>query len=83
LAAAKPLSLQAHPSAERAELGYAREDERRIAVDAPHRSYKDPHAKPELIVAVEDGFEALCGFRPLSQSRAEVAALRELADDPA
>lgn len=83
LAPAKPLSLQAHPSAEQAELGYAREDERGIAVDAPHRSYKDRHAKPELIVAVEDGFEALCGFRPLSQSRAEVAALRELADDPA
>lgn len=83
LAAAEPLSLQAHPSAERARSGYAAEDERGIPRDAPHRSYKDPHAKPELVVAVEDGFEALCGFRSLEQTRDEVEALRALADDPA
>ena len=83
LAAAKPLSLQTHPSAERAQRGYTYEEEHGVPLDAPHRSYKDPHAKPELLVAVEDGFEALCGFRPLEESRAEVAALRELADDPA
>jgi mannose-6-phosphate isomerase len=82
LAAAQPLSLQAHPSSDRAERGYALEEERGVPRDAPHRSYKDPHAKPELILALEDGFEALCGFRPLADTRADVAALRELADDP-
>lgn len=83
LAAAEPLSLQAHPSAERARRGFDAEDARGIPRDAPHRSYKDPQAKPELVVAVEDGFEALCGFAPLARTRAEVEALRALADDPA
>ncbi|MBD5830061.1 mannose-6-phosphate isomerase, class I [Janibacter melonis] len=83
LAAAEPLSLQAHPSAERARRGFDAEEARGVPRDAPHRSYKDPQAKPELVVAVEDGFEALCGFAPLARTRAEVDTLRALADDPA
>ena len=51
LSAARPLSLQAHPTAEQAERGHA---EGRFA---------DPHPKPELLVALTD-FEALCGVRP-------------------
>lgn len=62
LAAAEPLSLQAHPDEVRARAGFAREDAAGIPRDAPHRSYRDPFAKPELIVAVTP-FEALCGFR--------------------
>jgi len=52
LAAAEPLSLQAHPDAERAR-------ERHAAGDP---NYVDPYHKPELLVAVSE-FEALCGFR--------------------
>jgi mannose-6-phosphate isomerase len=63
LAAASPLSLQAHPTTEQAELGFARENAAGLAVDAPNRNYRDASAKPELIVALVDGFEALCGFR--------------------
>ncbi len=75
LAAESALSLQAHPTPERARAGFAAEESAGIALTAPERNYKDPYAKPELIVAVEDGFEALCGFRPSAEARAEIVAL--------
>ena len=66
LAAAHPLSIQAHPSPEQARAGFARENAAGIALDAPHRNYRDDAHKPELIVALSPRFEALCGFRPLA-----------------
>jgi len=63
LAAASPLSLQAHPTMDQAAAGFARENELGIPLDAPHRNYKDGFHKPELIYALSDGFRALCGFR--------------------
>ena len=63
LDAAAPLSLQAHPTAQQAELGYQREESAGVPRDAPHRNFRDPWPKPEVIVALTDGFEALCGFR--------------------
>lgn len=68
LAAGSPLSLQAHPSAEQAREGFARENALGIPIDAPHRSYRDKYSKPEVIVAVSDTFEALCGFRPKEEA---------------
>ena len=62
LAAAAPLSLQAHPYVPQAEAGYAREDAAGIPIDAPNRSFRDRFHKPELICALTD-FHALCGFR--------------------
>jgi mannose-6-phosphate isomerase len=62
LAAAAPLSLQVHPTQRQAQLGYAAEESAAVPRDAPHRRYKDPHHKPEMVVAVTD-FEALCGLR--------------------
>lgn len=62
LAAEEPLSLQAHPSAEQAAEGYAREEARRIARDAGNRNYPDPTPKPELLCALTE-FHALAGFR--------------------
>jgi mannose-6-phosphate isomerase len=62
LAAEEPLSLQAHPSAEQAAEGYAREEARRIARDAANRNYPDPTPKPELLCALTE-FHALAGFR--------------------
>lgn len=59
LAAAKPLSLQAHPDALQARAGYALEE---AVSEGEPRNYVDPYHKPELLVAIED-FEALCGFR--------------------
>lgn len=61
LAAAQPLSLQAHPSRAQAETGFAYEEGLRIPRDAPHRLYKDDWPKPELLCALVRS-EALCGF---------------------
>ncbi|GIH12014.1 mannose-6-phosphate isomerase, class I [Rugosimonospora africana] len=61
LAAEAPLSIQAHPNS----------DQAREAFEAGRTGYTDPHHKPELLVALDDGFEALCGFRA-PESSAEV-----------
>ena len=62
LAAEEPLSMQAHPSAEQAAEGYAREEKQGIARDAATRNYPDPTPKPELVCALTE-FHALAGFR--------------------
>jgi mannose-6-phosphate isomerase len=79
LAAAHPLSLQAHPSLARAGEGFADEERRGIPIDAANRNYKDPLHKPELIVALRDGFEALCGFREPAATDALLADLTSTA----
>ncbi len=69
LAAAEPLSLQAHPDAEQAVDGFAR------------GVYPDDRAKPELLVALTP-FEAFCGLRPVDATLdllAELGAI-DLAD---
>lgn len=66
LAAARPLSIQVHPSKSQAEKGFARENEAGIPVSAPDRNYKDDNHKPELILAVTD-FYALRGFRAFEE----------------
>ena len=78
LAAGSPLSLQAHPSAEQAQEGFARENAIGVRLDAPERNYKDPYPKPEIIYALSERFEALCGFRPVPDT---VALLRSLGID--
>jgi mannose-6-phosphate isomerase len=70
-----PLSLQAHPTAEQAAEGFARENALGIPLDAPDRNYRDPHPKPEVIYALSERFDALCGFRPVSQTREVFLAL--------
>lgn len=62
IAAARPLSLQVHPSVELAQDGFAREDARGVPRDDPRRSYRDRNHKPELVYALTS-FEALVGFR--------------------
>ena len=71
LAIGEPLSLQAHPSAEQAAAGFAREDAAGIDVDAPERSYRDTSAKPEVLVSLVTS-AALCGFRPPGEAAALV-----------
>lgn len=82
LAAERPLSLQAHPTERQAREGFAREDALGIPRNDPIRNYKDPHAKPELIVAAEDGFHALCGFRPVNDTRRVIRDLARVHNDP-
>lgn len=62
LAAEAPLSIQAHPNPAQAIEGFARENAAGIPIDASHRNYKDDKAKPELIVALTERFDALVGF---------------------
>jgi mannose-6-phosphate isomerase len=77
LAAAAPLSLQAHPSLEQARAGFARENAAGVPVDAPHRNYKDAFHKPELVVALSDEYSALCGFRAAAGTRALLARIED------
>ncbi len=84
LSAEQALSLQAHPSPEKAREGYAAEDARGIAVDAADRNYRDVNHKPEILVALTE-FHALVGFRPVERTIAlfdalDVAALRPFRD---
>lgn len=82
LSAGSPLSLQAHPTTAQAREGYAREEAQGLPRSDFARNYKDPYAKPELIVALEDGFDALCGFRSINETLAEIEALSDLAPSP-
>ena len=75
LAAASPLSLQAHPSSAQARAGFERENAEGLAPDSPVRNYKDPFHKPEMIFALSDPFDALCGFREPAESRAALERL--------
>ncbi len=77
LAAERPLSLQVHPTAEQARAGFADEQARGIPLHDPRRNYKDPYPKPEILVAVSERFDALCGFRPAGEVAELVAALRD------
>lgn len=78
LAANQALSLQVHPTLERARERFAAEEAAGVPHDAAHRSYKDPNHKPEMILALTP-FQALCGFRPCAEAaslfRAVAAAI--------
>ncbi len=74
LAAAAPLSLQAHPSLAQAQAGYAREDALGIALDAASRTFKDENHKPEVLCALTP-FWALSGFRPIADALAVFRAI--------
>ena len=76
LAAAEPLSLQVHPTAERARVGFERENAAGIALDSPTRSYQDASHKPELIYAITR-FEGMAGFRDVARS-AEMLRMLDL-----
>ena len=64
LAAGKPLSIQAHPSLERAKQQFA----------LGNPSYSDANHKPEMTIAITD-FDALCGFRSLEEIGADLRSL--------
>ncbi|HXV63545.1 MAG TPA: mannose-6-phosphate isomerase, class I [Vicinamibacteria bacterium] len=77
LSAARPLSVQTHPTAQQAREGFERENAAGIPLSAPQRNYRDPRPKPELIVALTD-FYALVGFRPLSEIASLLREVPEL-----
>ncbi|MGA9714443.1 MAG: type I phosphomannose isomerase catalytic subunit, partial [Aeromicrobium sp.] len=66
LAAARPLSVQVHPSAKIARAGYEAEQSAGVRLDDPARTFKDPHHKPEMAYALTT-FDSLVGFRPTAE----------------
>ncbi len=81
LAAAKPLSIQAHPNRDQADQGFDRENGLEIPLNAPHRNYKDKNHKPEILCALTY-FWAFKGFRKIEEiivllDKISVPALRD------
>lgn len=68
----QPLSIQLHPTKVEAELGFERENQLGIALNAPNRTYKDRNHKPEMMIALSD-FWLLHGFRPLTEMKSVLA----------
>ena len=64
LAAERPLSIQVHPSKERALKMFGQR----------HPSYQDDNHKPEMLIALTE-FRALCGFREASELEADLQKL--------
>lgn len=84
LAIGRALSIQLHPDAEQAAAGFAREEAEGPALDAPDRTYRDPHPKPEMLVALRRT-TILVGLRPGDEAAGllravDGAAARDLAD---
>lgn len=80
IAAEQPLSLQVHPSREHAAESFAAENAAGLALDSPHRNYRDANHKPELLVAMTP-FTALCGFRTPRRAAAILAGLDTVLTD--
>lgn len=64
LAAANPLSIQAHPTKDRAFRQFSKSNP----------SYSDANHKPEIIIAIT-AFRALCGFRPKTETLVDLKNL--------
>ncbi|MDO6431005.1 mannose-6-phosphate isomerase, class I [Flavitalea sp. BT771] len=71
------LSIQVHPTKKNAELEFAMENEKGIALGAPHRNYKDDNHKPELMLALSD-FWLLHGFKPEEELMHTLSTVPEL-----
>ncbi|HEX7135799.1 MAG TPA: mannose-6-phosphate isomerase, class I, partial [Iamia sp.] len=74
LAIGAPLSIQLHPDPDQAAAGYADEEAIGRPADAPDRTYKDPYAKPEILVALMPTW-VLVGFRRGSDAAARIRTL--------
>ena len=72
LAIASPLSLQCHPDKIQAEDGWRREEEKRKRGEEVN--YQDDNQKAEVIAALSP-ITAMCGFRDIEITKADLAAL--------
>ena len=72
------LSIQVHPSKKNAELEFAAENKKGVALNAPDRNYKDDNHKPELMLALSE-FWLLHGFKPAEALERTLEAVPELA----
>lgn len=74
----KPLSIQLHPTKQQAEIGFAAENAKGIALTDPKRTYKDNNHKPEMMIALSD-FWLLHGFKTKAKILATLASRPSLA----
>ena len=74
LAAAKPLSIQAHPNSHQAKDGFERENRQGISLMSSNRNYKDDNHKPECICALTR-FWGMNGFRGIPEITRYLGAL--------
>ena len=74
LAAARPLSIQVHPTRDHAKRRFVEEEAAGLPSTHPERTYRDSEHKPETLLALTP-FEVLCGFREPAASRAALEAL--------
>lgn len=90
LAAASPLSIQAHPNKTQAVNGFKLENKKNIPLNSLERTYKDDNHKPELFCALTN-FDAMCGFQPIKeiverikylQLEDQIPGIKELETDP-
>ena len=77
------LSIQVHPSKEAAEISFQEENKKNIALNAPHRNYKDSNHKPESMVALSDfwllhGFKKKEDLEKILNARSELSFLKEI-----
>src|SRR5579859_2894424 len=72
------LSIQVHPTKRNAELEFAAENEKGVALNAPERNYKDDNHKPELMLALSE-FWLLHGFKTEDDLAETLEATPELA----
>lgn len=68
LSIGKALSIQAHPNKSLASHLHAKDP----------KNYPDANHKPEMIIAISDKFDAMCGFRLASEICANFQAYNEL-----
>ena len=73
----KMLSIQVHPSIEAAKIGYKKENEIGISLNASNRNYKDENHKPEIMVALTD-FWLLHGFLDTEKLKKNIKETPEL-----
>ncbi len=76
LSAAKPLSVQVHPSKQLAEYGFHELNRQEASLGA----FADSNEKVEMLYALEN-FDAFAGWRPQRETAAVLAALAELHTD--
>ena len=74
LAIAQPLSIQVHPTLERAREGFEQEQAAGLAINDPHRTYKDASHKPEMLLALSE-VTVLSGFRDADAVAADLRAI--------
>lgn len=75
-----PLSIQLHPTKKQAEIGFAAENAKGIALNDPKRTYKDSNHKPEMMIALSEfwllhGFQTKDNIRQTLKTRPSLTAL--------